>query len=288
MPGELSGGQRQRVAIARAVIQRPKVLLLDEPLGALDLQLRRLMQTELKKLQQQLGITFVYITHDQEEALTMSDRIAVMRDGRLEQTGTAAEVYDRPQTSYVARFVGNANLLGGTVTGRDGGIVSFSCHGAEVKTDASGVGRDYERGDQITVAVRAESIDIFHDGSNGGMPVLVTGKSFAGGMLRITMSPVARSGHTPPKEAVPEERGGEGPAEIVAGRYGVDSPFSPGQNAWINWPPERAVPVDVAKTSDKAVGRQRGSLKPEGAGSSWAAAGERARREAALAGVGKK
>jgi spermidine/putrescine transport system ATP-binding protein len=113
MPQELSGGQRQRVAVARAVVNRPQVLLLDEPLGALDLQLRRKMQLELKNLQKQLGITFIYITHDQEEALTMSDRIAVMRDGLFEQVGSVVEIYDHPSTSYAAQFVGNANILKG-------------------------------------------------------------------------------------------------------------------------------------------------------------------------------
>ena len=105
MPSELSGGQRQRVAIARAVVNEPKVLLLDEPLGALDLQLRRQMQIELKRLQKQLGITFIYITHDQEEALNMSDRIAVMKNGVFQQIGSPAEIYDRPKNAYVARFV---------------------------------------------------------------------------------------------------------------------------------------------------------------------------------------
>lgn len=111
MPDQLSGGQRQRIAIARAVINEPKVLLLDEPLGALDLKLRRQMQLELKRLQKQLGITFIYITHDQEEAINMSDRIGVMHEGVLEQLGTPNEVYYQPRTSYVADFVGNANIL---------------------------------------------------------------------------------------------------------------------------------------------------------------------------------
>ena len=109
-PSQLSGGQKQRVAIARAIVNKPSVLLLDEPLGALDLMLRRQMQTELKKLQKALGITFIYITHDQEEALNMSSRIVVMRNGNIEQIGTPSEVYDTPKTAFVAKFVGGANL----------------------------------------------------------------------------------------------------------------------------------------------------------------------------------
>ena len=122
-PAQLSGGQRQRVALARALVNRPKVLLLDEPLGALDLKLREQMQVELKEIQRQVGITFVFVTHDQEEALTMSDRIAVFNAGRIEQVGTPAEVYERPATAFVAGFVGTSNLLRGpaaaqTVLGR--------------------------------------------------------------------------------------------------------------------------------------------------------------------------
>ncbi len=110
-PQQLSGGQRQRVAMARALINRPRLLLLDEPLGALDLKLRQELQIELKQLQRRVGITFVYVTHDQEEALTMSDRLAVFRDGRIEQVGTPAEVYEHPRTEFVARFVGTSNIL---------------------------------------------------------------------------------------------------------------------------------------------------------------------------------
>jgi putative spermidine/putrescine transport system ATP-binding protein len=114
-PSELSGGQRQRVALARALVNRPRVLLLDEPLGALDLKLREEMQIELKAIQQAVGITFIYVTHDQEEALTMSDRIAVFNNGRIEQIGSPADVYERPATPFVAGFVGTSNLLAGDV-----------------------------------------------------------------------------------------------------------------------------------------------------------------------------
>src|SRR5436190_5327701 len=110
-PAQLSGGQRQRVALARAIVNRPKVLLLDEPLGALDLKLRQGMQVELKRIQREVGITFVYVTHDQEEALTMSDRLAVFDAGRIVQVGQPAEVYERPSTEFVAGFVGVSNML---------------------------------------------------------------------------------------------------------------------------------------------------------------------------------
>jgi putative spermidine/putrescine transport system ATP-binding protein len=112
-PSQLSGGQRQRVALARALVNHPRVLLLDEPLGALDLKLRQQMQIELKAIQQRVGITFVYVTHDQEEALTMSDRVAVFNHGRIEQVGSPAQIYEHPATPFVAGFVGVSNLVGG-------------------------------------------------------------------------------------------------------------------------------------------------------------------------------
>jgi putative spermidine/putrescine transport system ATP-binding protein len=117
-PSQLSGGQRQRVALARAIVNRPQVLLLDEPLGALDLKLRQDMQTELKRIQQEVGITFIYVTHDQEEALTMSDRVAAFKDGQIEQIGSPAEIYEHPETEFVAGFVGVSNLLERTLNGQ--------------------------------------------------------------------------------------------------------------------------------------------------------------------------
>jgi putative spermidine/putrescine transport system ATP-binding protein len=123
-PGQLSGGQRQRVALARALVNRPKILLLDEPLGALDQKLREEMQVELKAIQRQVGITFLFVTHDQEEALTMSDRVAVFNEGRIEQVGSPAEVYERPASAFVAGFVGTSNLIHGgaaqSILGREG------------------------------------------------------------------------------------------------------------------------------------------------------------------------
>ena len=118
-PGQLSGGQQQRIALARALVNRPRVLLLDEPLGALDLKLRKQMQLELKRIQHEVGITFIHVTHDQEEAMTMADRIVVMNNGHIEQAGTPTELYERPATAFVAGFLGVSNLLEGTVTGPD-------------------------------------------------------------------------------------------------------------------------------------------------------------------------
>ena len=163
-PSELSGGQKQRVAIARALVNNPKVLLLDEPLGALDLQLRRAMQIELKHLQKKLGITFIYITHDQEEAINMSDRIAVMKDGRIEQIGTPDEIYNHPKTSHVATFVGNANILHGVAESIQGenAIVKIGNDRVNVKLETSqqdtGVKQYLSAGEKVTLAVRSENI----------------------------------------------------------------------------------------------------------------------------------
>jgi putative spermidine/putrescine transport system ATP-binding protein len=158
-PGQLSGGQRQRVALARALVNKPKVLLLDEPLGALDLKLREQMQEELKVLQRALGITFVFVTHDQGEALSMADRIAVFNEGRIMQTGTPEEIYRRPKTRFVADFVGSSNVLSPQLTERLAGVAEWS-------------------------SLRPEDIRL---GDEAGQDATVTASSFLGSATRVTL-----------------------------------------------------------------------------------------------------
>jgi spermidine/putrescine transport system ATP-binding protein len=154
-PNQLSGGQQQRVALARALINHPRVLLLDEPLGALDLKLRKQMQLELKRIQTEVGITFVYVTHDQEEAMTMSDRIAVMRAGRIEQLGTPEELYEQPRSRFVASFLGVSNLLVGTLSSIDGGRATIELDsGGRVMAPADGLAA----GSKVDVGVRPEKL----------------------------------------------------------------------------------------------------------------------------------
>src|SRR5437763_9126017 len=159
-PRQLSGGQQQRVALARALVNRPRVLLLDEPLGALDLKLRKQMQLELKGIQHEVGITFVHVTHDQEEAMTMADLIAVMNRGRIEQLGTPTELYETPQTAYVAGFLGVSNLLAGTVVGPDRIRLRG---GPEVRVPAAAVAG---RSGEVGVGIRPEKIDLSGEHEN--------------------------------------------------------------------------------------------------------------------------
>jgi spermidine/putrescine transport system ATP-binding protein len=184
-PRQLSGGQQQRVALARALVNRPRVLLLDEPLGALDLKLRKEMQLELKHLQTHLGITFVYVTHDQEEALTMSDRIVLMRQGRIAQVGTPRDLYDRPASRYVADFIGETNLLPGTVVENTPGMVTLRVGDATLRgtTDAP-----LAVGGEAWLTVRPEAIAL----SSGAAPpgynavfATVADAVYAGSALRV-------------------------------------------------------------------------------------------------------
>jgi len=269
-PSELSGGQKQRVAIARALVNNPKVLLLDEPLGALDLQLRRAMQIELKHLQKKLGITFIYITHDQEEAINMSDRIAVMRDGCIEQIGTPDEIYNHPKTSYVATFVGNANILHGVAESIQGenAIVKIGNDKVIVKLETSQQNTGDTRakqylaaGEKVTLAVRSENIllqetavigdtgtdhrdtvdisvsggglDAHNKNSVSGLQATVTEKNFAGGQLRVTLK---LSDGT----------------QLIASRYGIDASVAEGQTVRCSFLPADAVLVDREDIHEEA------------------------------------
>src|SRR4051794_32778769 len=163
-PQQLSGGQQQRVALARALVNHPRALLLDEPLGALDLRLRRQLQIELKRIQAEIGITFVHVTHDQEEAMTMADTIAVMSEGRIEQMGSGEELYERPRTEFVANFLGISNLIDGTVGSRDGTMASFDAEEGERVLVPNDRFR-HVNGGAVRVGVRPEKIEISSDRS---------------------------------------------------------------------------------------------------------------------------
>jgi spermidine/putrescine transport system ATP-binding protein len=161
-PSQLSGGQQQRVALARAIISKPKILLLDEPLSALDRKLRQAMQLELKNLQHELGISFVFVTHDQEEALTMSDRVVVMDAGRVQQEGSPTEVYHRPANTFVAQFIGESNLFDARVAAVDGGVARFETPEGLVLTGAV---QDLSVGEAVSVLLRPETFDVLADGA---------------------------------------------------------------------------------------------------------------------------
>ena len=160
-PAQLSGGQQQRVALARALINSPQVLLLDEPLGALDLKLRRQMQVELKRIQTDVGLTFIHVTHDQEEAMTMADTVAVMNKGRIEQMGAPEDLYDLPRTTFVANFLGRSNLVAGSVTGNSGGEVEVQLDGGKVAAPAD---RAVNSEGKVWVGVRPEKVHLQSSG----------------------------------------------------------------------------------------------------------------------------
>ncbi len=164
-PAQLSGGQQQRVALARAIISRPKILLLDEPLSALDRRLRQSMQLELKTLQHELGISFVFVTHDQEEALTMSDRIVVLEEGRVQQVGAPTEIYHRPSNPFVAEFIGESNLFAARVAALEGGAARFETEeGLTLIGPAAGLAR----GEEVTILLRPETFELLAEGAEPG------------------------------------------------------------------------------------------------------------------------
>ncbi|MQA63920.1 MAG: polyamine ABC transporter ATP-binding protein [Actinophytocola sp.] len=240
-PGQLSGGQQQRVALARALVNRPRALLLDEPLAALDLKLRQAMQLELKRIQREVGITFVYVTHDQGEALTMSDRIAVMNGGYVAQLGTPAEIYERPASRFVAEFIGTSNLLPGTVTdaSSEGSTVRLGC-GADLR-----IGETLDAGEAVDVTVRPEKIRIGTaepDPASSRVPGTVADAVYLGSATHYTV------------------RLADG-TEIVVFRQNADDVTAdaiaaPGSPVWLSWHPthsyvlpENSGPTDATQGS---------------------------------------
>lgn len=235
LPSQLSGGQSQRVAIARAVINEPKVLLLDEPLGALDLRLRQQMQGELKHMQEELGITFVYITHDQEEALNMSDRIVVMKEGRFEQMGTPVEVYNHPRTAFVADFIGGSNIITGNVIDESNGMITFKNENGIGKvvntTDRSYLNTDIQvaiRGENLSWFDKEEHIEPYYKG-------VVVEKVFQGGTMKIAVK--LKDGKV-----------------VYSHQHDIMCPIEVGEEVEVNWSPEKAVLLEKAEKAEKEGG----------------------------------
>lgn len=224
--GQISGGQRQRVALARSLVTSPDVLLLDEPLSALDLKLRRQLQVELKRIQKETGITFIFVTHDQEEALSMSDRIAVMNAGRVEQFSTAVETYHHPRTRFVAQFVGETNLFEARAIRRDGDSVSLSVAGVDLPmTVAVTPGAGVRSGDAVWVAVRPEYLTI-GQAAGPALRARVASHSFSGATVTYALDSAA--GHL---------------LAQVPFRPGQGHPFPHGEEVRVGWAEENVTVI---------------------------------------------
>jgi spermidine/putrescine transport system ATP-binding protein len=217
-PRQLSGGQQQRVALGRALVNHPRVLLLDEPLGALDLKLRKQMQLELKRIQNEIGITFVHVTHDQEEAMTMADTIAVMNSGRIEQLGHPQELYERPATAYVAGFLGISNLLPGTVEGSDAIRLE---DGTVVRANVNG------QAGVVAAGVRPEKITIGAGGGANELAGTISETAYIGVATQVVVKTAAGTVHVFAQNI---DAGGRVPA--------------PGSNVMLSWSPEATFVVD--------------------------------------------
>jgi spermidine/putrescine transport system ATP-binding protein len=218
-PTQLSGGQQQRVALARSLVLNPSVLLLDEPLGALDAKLRKALQVELKTLQEEVGITFIYVTHDQEEALTMSDRMAVMSTGHVEQIGTPAEVYESPATAYIADFLGTSNLMDATAIGPNGSGSTVELAG---RTLVAGQGAVDSRG-AVRVCIRPERVELLgaSEGGDNVVPGRVDRVVYVGPMLNVLV-----------------ELAGAGEIQATIANSGGPPPWRSGDEVGVRLPPE--------------------------------------------------
>ena len=239
-PAQLSGGQQQRVALARALINHPEVLLLDEPLGALDLKLRRSMQVELKRIQTDVGLTFIHVTHDQEEAMTMADTIAVMNSGEIEQMGAPEELYENPRTTFVANFLGQTNLIEGKITGRSGDTVSVDMHGIGVSINSE---RAHTDGGEGWVGIRPEKVLIGDEGEALDAP----GNTIPGGVVTdVSFSGVSTS------YLVRMPWGQE--LAVFEQNTGRRKLFRTGDKVELSWRPEYAFLLD--RSQDASAGAQ--------------------------------
>jgi len=243
-PSQLSGGQQQRVALARALVNHPRALLLDEPLGALDLRLRRQLQIELKRIQQDVGITFVHVTHDQEEALTMADTIAVMNEGRIEQMGSGEELYERPRTEFVANFLGLSNLIDGTVGSRDGTMATFDAEEGErvfVPSDRFA----NVNGGPIRIGIRPEKIEIAPSDSDS--EASNTGRNIIHG--RVTVASYMGTSI----QYVVETKTGRELTVIAQNRDGAAvNSIGPGRDVSLAWDPTHTFVVQRQETPHAA------------------------------------
>jgi spermidine/putrescine transport system ATP-binding protein len=237
-PAQLSGGQQQRVALARALVNRPQALLLDEPLGALDLRLRKQLQIELKRIQQEVGITFVHVTHDQEEAMTMADEIAVMNEGRIEQAGSATELYETPRTEFVASFLGDCNLVDGALEPQRGGDAGFTTHdGAHLRVPAGRIDASLNGG-PVRVGVRPEKLTLLPAdiGAPEGANVLrgrIEIASFLGTAIQYVVHTAGGEEFT----AVEQNRRGSNPDTL-----------GPGREVLLAWDPAHSILVAKGDT----------------------------------------
>ena len=230
-PRELSGGQQQRVALARALVNEPRALLLDEPLGALDLKLRQQMQTELKRIQREVGITFLYVTHDQGEALTMSDRIAVLDGGRLEQVGSPREIYERPATRFVAGFIGTSNVLDGRVDSVDGDLAVLT-YGPGDRVVVP-LPRSTTPGDTLEISVRPEKIGLHRQTPS------CDGGSLLTGVVRDVVYHGTSTNYTVATAA--------GPDLVVFDQnaFSADDLAGPGDRVYLTWNAQHSYPIGV-------------------------------------------
>ncbi|MFD4629882.1 ABC transporter ATP-binding protein [Streptomyces sp. NPDC058284] len=242
-PHQLSGGQQQRVAVARALINHPKVLLLDEPLGALDLKLRRQMQLELKRIQTEVGITFVHVTHDQEEAMTMADRVAVMNGGRVEQLGAPADLYENPRTTFVANFLGTSNFIEAEIGAKNGDDLTVKAGDCELTLPTARCSGPTVTGAKLLVGVRPEKISLTHADDAGRVPEgrnRITGRIADSSFIGVCTQYVVRSPVCPS-------------FEVYAQNIERDLRLTPGAEVVLHWNPAHTFGLDAAQDVEAGV-----------------------------------